>query len=44
MSEQRKIPAEAKPESRTRKIIRWVIGGILVAGLVGIFVAMILNR
>jgi len=38
------VQKEVKPESSRKKIIRYVIGGLAVAGLIAIFVAMFLNR
>jgi hypothetical protein len=34
---------QAKPESKTAKIVRWVIGTIAVLAIVGIFIAMLMK-
>jgi len=41
---EKKVQKEVKPESSRKKIIRYVIGGLAVAGLIAIFVSMALNR
>ena len=38
------VQKEVKPESSTKKIIRYVIGGLAVAGLIALFVAMAMKR